>query len=477
MPTRASFLPGLEPAEFTALPFGEDQDRITIEAPVATTGLLASAIERITASRDDYLANLPMARIIEAIDSAISCWLDPSYHLRRIAEELLPAVTGYSRPMISVGLPRLLEPFRAEGLRALVRAELGEPPALEAPRQAGAGPRMVGPRLTTHILAGNIPAVPAESIIHALLVKSASLVKPSSGDPLFPALFAQSLAEMDPRLGQCIAVLWWKGGDTGLERQAFEASDAVIAYGGDRAIDALRRQAPPTARFIAYGPRMSFAMIGRESLDSVGIDSLAARAAWDSSFFDQQGCVSPHAIFVERGGRSTPLDFADALAKQMEVLETRLPRGRLRTEEASAIQQLRATWELRRAAGRQVALFKSWASTAWTVLYEEGAAPAPSCLNRVVRVVAVDDLAALPSGLRPLRRYLQTIGMAVAHDRLDGLARALAECGVTRICPLGRMQHPPAAWHHDGRPSLLELIRCVDMEHGGHEKGPGTCPA
>jgi hypothetical protein len=35
---------------------------------------------------------------------------------------------------------------------------------------------------------------------------------------------------------------------------------------------------------------------------------------------------------------------------------------------------------------------------------------------------------------------------------------------VTRICALGAMTSPAAGWHHDGRFSLLDLVRMVDIE-------------
>ena len=44
------------------------------------------------------------------------------------------------------------------------------------------------------------------------------------------------------------------------------------------------------------------------------------------------------------------------------------------------------------------------------------------------------------------------------------LAQALGDAGVTRICAIGAMTSPEAGWHHDGRFSLLDLVRMVDIE-------------
>jgi hypothetical protein len=46
-------------------------------------------------------------------------------------------------------------------------------------------------------------------------------------------------------------------------------------------------------------------------------------------------------------------------------------------------------------------------------------------------------------------------------------ARFAADLGVSRVCPLGRMQLPPATWHEDGQPVLAPLVRWIDCETGG----------
>ncbi|NBW80094.1 MAG: acyl-CoA reductase, partial [Betaproteobacteria bacterium] len=47
---------------------------------------------------------------------------------------------------------------------------------------------------------------------------------------------------------------------------------------------------------------------------------------------------------------------------------------------------------------------------------------------------------------------------------LQLLAEPLALAGVTRLCALGSMTSPEPGWHHDGRFSLLDLVRMVDLE-------------
>jgi hypothetical protein len=62
------------------------------------------------------------------------------------------------------------------------------------------------------------------------------------------------------------------------------------------------------------------------------------------------------------------------------------------------------------------------------------------------------------------RDYLQTVGLAAPPEELMHLGEHLGRAGVTRICALGAMTSPEAGWHHDGRFSLLDLVRMVDIE-------------
>jgi hypothetical protein len=85
-------------------------------------------------------------------------------------------------------------------------------------------------------------------------------------------------------------------------------------------------------------------------------------------------------------------------------------------------------------------------------------------LNRNILVVAVDDLEELLTLIAPQRLYLQSVGLAVNPEELLDLSERLGKLGITRICALGSMTSPEAGWHHDGRFSLLDLVRMVDID-------------
>lgn len=402
----------------------------------------------------------------DALGRAGARFLDRSDPLRREAEARLPDDAGLSAEMSRVVIEGMARDWTAARLRALLDAELGDPRALDAfvPGPQGASVRAIGPALSLHVGSGTVPGVSATALLRALLVGSAALLKPGSGDVVLSVLLARALAEEAPDLARALAVVYWaRGDDPPLQRLALSEADAVIAYGGDASVRALRERAPVSTRFVAYHHRVSAAVVGRDALGAAQLDATARDLARAVATFDQRGCVSPHLAFVEAGGERSVSDFAEAVAAALDELARALPARTPEAATASAIHQLRRTAELRAAAGERVRVLGGDAS-AWTVLLEPPDRLELSCLGRTLRVHPVPDAADVPALLAPWARHLQTVGVAGLGGRLTQLAAALGAAGASRVCPLADVAFPPPWWHHDGQGPLRSLVRWVDLE-------------
>src|SRR5450432_2079229 len=93
------------------------------------------------------------------------------------------------------------------------------------------------PEFQVHIAAGNIPNPALLSIAFGLLTRSAQFVKCSSGSSFLSRLFAHSIYEADPKLGACLEVAEWRGGNAALETALFAEADCVTATGSDETLD------------------------------------------------------------------------------------------------------------------------------------------------------------------------------------------------------------------------------------------------
>ena len=286
----------------------------------------------------------------------------------------------------------------------------------------------VTPQRITHILSGNVPAPGIASICRGLLLQAVNLVKMAQRDPVFPALFVESLRTVDPELAECVTVLHWPRSETDLTRAALADADAVIVYGDDDSIAGVRALTPARAKFFGYGHKISFGIVGPGA--SLTGD-LPALAALDASVYDQQGCMSPHVYFVAEGAR----DFAAALAVAMETYQRRVPRGPLSVEEAARAAAIRQAYEFRSANDPRAAVWTGPAPHPWTVIFDEDPTFAPSCLNRTVFVKPISTL----DVMQAWTGRISTVGVTPWNDQLRNRAGKLAE----RVCPIGQMQRPP----------------------------------
>jgi Acyl-CoA reductase (LuxC) len=321
------------------------------------------------------------------------------------------------------------------------------------------------PEFQVHICSGNIPNPALMSIVFGLLTRSAQFVKCASGASLLPRLFAHSIYDADAKLGACLEIAEWRGGNLDLENALFAEADCVTATGSDETLDKIRKQLPLKTKFIGYGHRVSFGFVAGEVLYGSRAKKIVAAAADDIVAWNQLGCLSPHVMYVQSGGEIAPEHFAQLLAEELEKREMSEPRGELPAEHAAAIASRRGIYEVRAAHSPELTRhFFSKDSTAWTVIYEADARFQMSCLNRFIYVKGVADLTAALQGADDIRGKISTVGIAAQEEKTNEIATQLARWGLTRICLIGQMQNPPLTWRHDGRPVLGDLVTWTDLE-------------
>lgn len=468
----AYFLPpGIDIEATAAARFATREGPVELLAPVLDAEKLRAVTDEVKRKRNEYLTTLTTADVVERIAAAAERWLDPAYPQRLLAERLLPGLTGYAADSIRLQLKRYMRTFRKKELFRFIGEELDDPLVLDEfrPRKSGGFSRAYGPELLFHVFSGNVPGVSLWSLAMGLLLRSAQLGKTSLAEPLMAVWFAQSLAEVDPRLAEAIAIVPWKGGSQELEREAIRSADAVAVYGGAKAVESLRASVPAAKRFVAYGPKASLALIGREALSPDRLNVTVSKLAADIAHYDQQSCMSPQCVYVEEGGSVDARSFAAYIAAELGRLQLRWPRAPLSDSEAYAIHDTRNRHWLEEAEGGGTAVYADPNGTDWTVIYQDTPGFEASPLNRCVRVYRCRTLEedALPALACPGGDgVLQSCGVAVGPRRLFELAAELGRIGVNRLCPLGSMLQAKAGWHHDGRFNLIDLIRFADIERG-----------
>lgn len=467
-PFKAGYLPGLrdEDVHWHRLSFGESARLLHIDVPQLSVDQMVAMSHRIRQASHTHLKTMAVSDIVRVVDAAIARLLDPANAYRQTLERLLPQVTGFDAEMVRLNLTSFLLTFRALQLHRFVAEDFANPKLLDEfqPRPKGGWTKAFGPELLVHVWAGNVPALPLWSFVSGLLVKAGAVGKISSAEPVFASLFARLLAEVEPRWADCFAVVWWQGGDAVQEKCVFEQADVVLAYGGNAALQAMQSHIPITTRFLPHGHKLSFGMVSAAALSVRKSQAVARLAALDVARYDQQGCYSPHVFYVQRGATVSPEEFANQLASELAALHHKMPRRVLSLEEAAQVGAWREAHEFEAIKDDTWHLMGGEAQTSSVVYADALVALSPGPLNRCVLVVAVDQLEEVVPLISPQRDFLQTAGLAAAPEELLHLAQSLGMAGVTRICAMGTMTAPEAGWHHDGRFSLLDLVRMVDLE-------------
>ncbi|HEY7980402.1 MAG TPA: acyl-CoA reductase [Candidatus Eremiobacteraceae bacterium] len=181
------------------------------------------------------------------------------------------------------------------------------------------------------ILPGNIIGPALCAAYAAAVTGGSAILKAASTERAIAEIVARQFIAIGEPLAGSIEARYWPGGDIAAEADAIADVGAVIAFGTDATIEAVRARVPAEKHFIGYGTRYSLGLV------TAGKDLVMAAdaAAVDVCLFDQAGCMSPQTIYVV-GDASRALRFASALDGALRKTSLQLPRVKPTRDEAAA---------------------------------------------------------------------------------------------------------------------------------------------
>jgi hypothetical protein len=245
--------------------------------------VLTATGERLRDDPDGYVA--------EALDRMTeTCTLE-----RRIVENLYH------------DLPAMF--LNRAGLEYRLKRELGSREVLDGwvPERLANGyelrVRAFPPRML-HVLAGNVPAVAAGTIIQGALTKGVHLLKMPSNDLFTAPAILRSMAKAAPNHPtlRSFSAVYWRGGDAEIEGRICHPQffDKIAAWGGEAAIRGIKKYTGPGLELITFDPKTSLSFLGRGTFASAQtITEAAELGAIDATWFDQSACISSRFQFVE----------------------------------------------------------------------------------------------------------------------------------------------------------------------------------
>ncbi len=405
----------------------------------------------------------PLAEIMDVLVET-GKWLaaDPQGLLAE-ALEFSSRMSPLPRSLLERSYANLGRLFNRASMEFQVREELGGPQVLDGWREVSDAPsgrthriRAFPPRLI-HIVAGNAPGVSALTVIRGALTKGVHLLKIPSND-LFTAtaiLRAMAVVAPDHPVTRSFSAAYWRGGDQRVESMLFRPQffDKLVAWGGESALRSAKQYGGPGFELVAFDPKTSISLIGREAFASDDVlADVADRAAADVTLMNQQACASSRFQFVE--GSAAQVDRYCAL------LQSRLG---IERQNASACgnaltSELREEIEGLRGMEPYYRVWGGYEGRGVVIRSEEPVDFHPD--GRVVNVVAVEDLA---SAVHHANVATQTVGV-YPSARKAALRNALAAMGVQRVVELGMAGGVETGLPHDGFFPLQRFVRWVNDE-------------
>ncbi|GAA4933152.1 acyl-CoA reductase [Streptomyces coeruleoprunus] len=411
----------------------------------------------LAATVEDVLGTpLDTETVLAACDALATALRDPEHPVRA---RLVPHLPEGEDPSVLTELGTYLS--RGELTRKL-RRELGgtapqrlnRPDARETVYEAWAP---VG--LVAHVAPGNAVTVAPLSVVEGLLAGNVNVLKTSGGDTLFARHLLAEVAALDPTGGIAdrVIVLRFPSSRQEWLRLMCAPADAVAVWGGESAVEGVAAHVPPGCRLVEWGHRISFAYLAREAWrDRGALEALAA----DVCRYEQQACSSPQVVYLDTDDAEEVFAFAERFAGVLaaHTADVPPPEGEAAPAEEAEV----TTTELIARLEEHLGLTRVFAAPdgAWRVMADTRPALTASPLHRSVWVKPLPRKRMI-GALRPMRRYLQTAGLAGGRSDIAELSRLALASGVTRVTPVGSMLDGYSGEPHDGVYALQRYSRRV----------------
>ncbi|WKD37589.1 AMP-binding protein [Streptomyces xanthophaeus] len=320
--------------------------------------------------------------------------------------------------------------------------------------------------LVAHVAPGNAATVAPLSIVEGLLAGNVNVLKTSSDDTLLTQQLMAELAALDPSgaLAARIVVLRFPSSRQEWLRLMCAPADAVAVWGGEAAVEGVAAHVPAGCRLVEWGHRISFAYLTADAWsDARTLDALAD----DVCLHEQEACSSPQVVYLDTEDEEEVFGFAERFAS---VLAARPPAvasgaGAAHGEPDPAEAAELTTTELMARLEEHLGLTRVFAAPdgSWRVMADTRSPLTASPLHRSVWVKPLPRKRLIAT-LRPMRRYLQTAGLAGSPADIAELSRTALAAGVTRVTPVGAMLESYAGEPHDGVYALQRYSRRVAVQ-------------
>jgi hypothetical protein len=305
-----------------------------------------------------------------------------------------------------------------------------------------------------HITAGNVDALPAMSAIEGLLVGNINILKLPQEEGGISARILMELFKIEPALAEYVYVFDFSSKDVTAMTKLAGLADAVVVWGGDNAVQAIRQMAPLNTKIIEWGHKLSFAYITKEGITDEKLIELAQNICETNQLL----CNSCQGIFIDTNEMEDVYHFSERFLPILEKTSENYHR------EVGIGIQSQVTFQLYNNSLESLfSDFKIYRSencsiTANSDMKIESSIKFRNCwVKRLPRQKLLETL-------RPYKNHLQTVALICSETEKEDLVEKFWKTGVVRVTNGSNMSSMYAGAAHDGEYPLRRYTKIVSVE-------------
>lgn len=370
---------------------------------------------------------------------------------------------GVSPLLTDMYIHQLGQMLRAESIRERLKIELGadfdKPRKLTYLHSGATAVQTIAPLgVLFHITAGNVDGLPFISILDGLLTGNINLVKLPKEEGGITVSVLEELFKIEPALCEYVYIFDYSSKDIHAMKTLAAAANAVIVWGGDEAVRAVRSLVDPNTRIIEWGHKISFAYVTKEGICRDSLEKLALNICLTNQLF----CSSCQGVFLDTDDMQDVYDFCETFLPVLEKVCQENPFAFDAAEKLFIQAQITSELYHRqiqgRKSGNRVFRQKNCSVTAYadskletSILYR----------NPWVRPLKREDIL----NLRPYKSYLQTAALLCADQEYEVLSHRLLQAGLVIISDGFEMSNYAFGEAHDGVHSMRCYTKLVSVQN------------
>jgi acyl-CoA reductase-like NAD-dependent aldehyde dehydrogenase len=305
-----------------------------------------------------------------------------------------------------------------------------------------------------HIAAGNVDALPVFSVVEGLLTGNINILKLPGKDDGLSIPILQQLIHHYPLIADYVIVFDTPSTDLAAMEEMAACADAIIVWGGDEAVRAVRKLAQPDTQIIEWGHKISFAYVSGAAVRDADLEGIA----YNICDTNQTLCNSCQGIYLDTDNYEDVVAFAERFAKILNRTAADIPLGEdpflaaqktleIYTEELEAIE-----------ADKRV-----FREEHCSVIAYPDAALHPAYMFRNCWVKPLPK-SKLLSELLQYKNHLQTVALICEPEEKAALEDLLTQTGIVRFTTGERMSTSYCGMPHDGRFPLRRYMKIVSYD-------------